>query len=79
MKAALDNFTCSSIDAELTLFHLWSSTQSPKPVDLIYRMVICFAISPLLPTAPSRVAELDPAFFSKSFQNFKLSSAAIIC
>lgn len=43
-----------------------------------YRIVICFAISPPLPvTPPSRdVADVDPGFFSKSFQNFKLSSAA---
>lgn len=44
-----------------------------------YRIVICFAISPPFPvTPPSRdVADVDPGFFSKSFQNFKLSSAAM--
>lgn len=41
------------------------------------RMVICLAISPpFLLTPPSRTLEVGPAFFSKSFQNFKLSSAA---
>jgi hypothetical protein len=46
---------------------------------LIYRMVICLAICALLPTPPSRAAEaLEPAFRSKTFQNFKLSSAAAV-
>jgi hypothetical protein len=42
-------------------------------------MVICLAISPpFLLTPPSRAEEVGPVFFSKSFQNFKLSSAAIV-
>ena len=42
-----------------------------------YRMVICLIISPpLLPRPPSRTAEDVPGFFSKSFQNLRLSSAA---
>lgn len=41
-------------------------------------MVICLAIAPPLPTPPSRdAAALSPAFRSKTFQNFKLSSAAV--
>ena len=44
-----------------------------------HRIVICLTISPPLPvTPPSLVlAETDPAFFSKIFQNLRLSSAAI--
>ena len=44
---------------------------------MIYRMVICLTMS-ALPDVPLMLAEeLAPAFFSKIFQNFKLSSAAI--
>jgi hypothetical protein len=43
-----------------------------------HRIVICFAIAPPLPTPPSRDADaLTPAFRSNTFQNFKLSSAAV--
>jgi hypothetical protein len=45
--------------------------------DQHYRIVICFAIAPPLPTPPSLDAEaVTPAFRSNTFQNFKLSSAA---
>ena len=45
----------------------------------IHRMVMCLDISPPLPvTPPSRApADAVPAFFSKIFQNFRLSSAAV--
>lgn len=44
-----------------------------------YRMVICLAIAPPFPTPPSREVEaLTPALRSKTFQNFKLSSAAAV-
>jgi hypothetical protein len=39
-------------------------------------MVICLTISALPEALLVPVAELDPGFFSKIFQNFKLSSAA---
>jgi hypothetical protein len=38
-------------------------------------MVICLTISAL--PEETLLEELEPAFFSKTFQNFKLSSAAI--
>ena len=43
-----------------------------------YRIVICLtnASSPLLADAASLDAELEPGFFSKSFQNLRLSSTA---
>ena len=43
-----------------------------------YLIVICFAISPPLPVTPPSLEtpELEPGFFSKSFQNLRLSSAA---
>jgi len=40
-------------------------------------MVICLTMS-AFPEDPA-AAELAPAFFSKTFQNFKLSSAAVNC
>jgi len=40
-------------------------------------MVICFTMSALPAAPPALAAELAPGFFSKIFQNFKLSSAAI--
>jgi hypothetical protein len=44
-----------------------------------YRMVICFAMAPPLPTPPSLAADaLTPALRSKTFQNFRLSSAAVL-
>ena len=44
-----------------------------------HRIVICFTMSPPLPVTPPslEVADTDPGFFSKSFQNLRLSSAAI--
>lgn len=45
----------------------------------VYRIVICFAMSPPLPVTPPSldIAEADPGFFSKIFQNLRLSSAAV--
>lgn len=45
-----------------------------------YRIVICFLMSPPLPVTPPSLEETDvvPGFFSKIFQNFKLSSAAAV-
>jgi hypothetical protein len=42
-------------------------------------MVICLTISALPEAAASAAEELAPVFFSKTFQNFKLSSAAVSC
>jgi hypothetical protein len=42
-------------------------------------MVICLTMSALPVVLEELLAELDPAFFSKTFQNFKLSSAANEC
>jgi hypothetical protein len=39
-------------------------------------MVICLTMSAFPEAPPAPTAELDPGFFSKIFQNFKLSSAA---
>jgi hypothetical protein len=39
-------------------------------------MVICLTMSAFPEALPALVAELAPGFFSKIFQNFKLSSAA---
>ena len=39
-------------------------------------MVICLAIWALAEELPAPTLEAVPAFFSKTFQNFKLSSAA---
>jgi len=43
-----------------------------------YRIVICLTISPPLPVTPPslEIAEAEPGFFSKIFQNLRLSSAA---
>jgi hypothetical protein len=43
-----------------------------------HRIVSCFTMSPPLPVTPPslEVADTDPGFFSKSFQNLRLSSAA---
>lgn len=53
--------------------------KSHYPRTLFYLMVICLAIVlpfPLMP--PSRASEdPDPGFFSKIFQNLRLSSAAV--
>ena len=45
---------------------------------LAYRIVICFTMSPPLPVTPPSldVADAEPGFFSKIFQNLRLSSAA---
>lgn len=42
----------------------------------VYRMVICLAISLLVLDPLPRRPAAAPAFFSKSFQNLRLSSAA---
>ena len=43
---------------------------------LLYRMVICLAIWALAEEPLAPMPEAAPAFFSNTFQNFKLSSAA---
>ena len=45
---------------------------------MAYRIVICFTMSPPLPVTPPSldVADAEPGFFSKIFQNLRLSSAA---
>lgn len=44
----------------------------------VYRIVICLAMEALLEEPEAPIPAEAPAFFSKIFQNFKLSSAAII-
>lgn len=44
---------------------------------LIYRIVICLTMAALLDAPDPDSGEVAPGFFSNSFQNFKLSSAAV--
>lgn len=66
---------CTSADAKLSKQR--SQVQLPS-TKKSYRMVICLTISPPLPVMPPSLELIDavPGFFSKIFQNFKLSSAA---
>lgn len=50
-----------------------------QPNSTPHRIVICLTMSPPLPVTPPSRDDADgvPGFFSKIFQNFKLSSAAI--
>ena len=66
--------------ASLQYVMLSQATALPKTPALgVYRMVIFWTISPPLPVTPPSLEDTgaDPGFFSKIFQNFKLSSAAI--
>jgi len=47
--------------------------------ELIHLMVKSLTIDALALEAPRAATPAEPAFFSNSFQNFKLSSAAVEC
>ena len=72
--------------AEVPTLNRASKVDTPGPrsspsyghVKGTHRMVICLTMSPPLPVMPPslELTEAVPGFFSKTFQNFRLSSAA---
>lgn len=71
---------CSPLESSLRVLQRHKKFNS-SVLSSVHRIVICLTISPpLLVTPASRdPADVDPGFFSKIFQNFRLSSAATPC
>ena len=63
------------------MYHAGSLDQLSRKSIVIesHRIVICLTMSPPLPVIPPslEIADADPGFFSKIFQNLRLSSAAV--